>query len=45
MVGHGDSLVDSLLFVRRVVGLNLALAATEGPWASPSLAVARGASA
>src|SRR6218665_1379249 len=44
-VRHGGSLVDSSPFVRRVTGSNPALAATLGPWASPSLAVACGASA
>ena len=44
-VGRGGSLVDSTPFVRRVVGSNPALAATYGPWASPSLAVACDASA
>src|SRR6218665_1713286 len=38
------SLVESTPFVRRVVSSNPALATTEGPWASPSLAVACGAS-
>ena len=31
LVGHGGSLVDSTPFVRRVVGSNPALAATQGP--------------
>jgi len=44
-VGRGGPLVDSTPFVPRVMGLNPALAATQGPWASPSLTVACGASA
>jgi len=39
-VRFGGSLVDWMPFVRRVVGSNSTLAATFGPWASPSLAVA-----
>ena len=41
--GHGGSLVDSSLFVQRVVGSNPTLAASWGPWVSLSLAVACGA--
>src|SRR6218665_2191347 len=40
-VGHGGTLVESMPFDRRVMGSNPAL----GPWASPSLTVACGASA
>ena len=43
-MGRGGSLLDSSPFVRRVAGSNPALAATQGPWASPSLTVASGAS-
>ena len=39
------ALVESMPFVRRVMGSTPALAATHGPWASPSLTVACGASA
>ena len=34
-VGRGGALVESIPFNRRVVGSNPALAATQGPWASP----------
>ena len=44
-MGLGDALVESMPFDRRVTGSNPALAATLGPWASPSLAVACRASA
>src|SRR6218665_623616 len=44
-VGRGGALVKSMPFDRRVVGSNPALAATLGPWASPSLTVAFRASA
>src|SRR6218665_3262685 len=44
-VGRGGALVESMPFDRRVVSLNPALAATKGPWASPSLTFAYGASA
>ena len=37
-VVRGDSLVDLGPFVRKVAGSNPALAATYGPWVSPSLA-------
>ena len=43
--GGGGALEDATPFVRRVAGSNLALVATLGPWASPSLAFASGASA
>ena len=43
-MGHGGSLVDLTPVVQRVAGSNLALAATWGPWASPSLTVACGTS-
>ena len=36
-VGCGVSLVDTKPFVRRVVGSNPALVATQGPWASRSV--------
>jgi len=45
IVGRGGALVDSMPFVRRIAGLNPAIAAMYGPWESPSLAVACGASA
>ena len=45
VVGRGGVLVESLPFDRRVAGSNSALAATQGPWASPSLAVACSTSA
>ena len=35
---RGGSLVDSSSLVRTVMGSNPALAATQGPWASPSQA-------
>ena len=41
---RGCALVESKPFDRRVMGLNPALAATLGPWVSPSLTVACGAS-
>ena len=41
-MGHGGSLVDSAPFGQRVLGSNLALSATYGPWESPSLAVVHG---
>ena len=41
-MGRGGSLVDSAPFVKRVVGSNPAVAATYGPWASLSIAVAIG---
>ena len=44
-VGRGGALVESKPFDRMVVGSNPALAAMQGPWASPQLAVACGASA
>ena len=44
-VRRGGTLVESMPFVRRVMGSTPALAATKGPWASPSLTVAFGASA
>ena len=44
-VALGGSLVYLSPFVRRVVGSNPALVATQGHWASPSLAVESGASA
>src|SRR6218665_586811 len=44
-VGHDGALAESMPFDRRFVGPNPALAATLGPWASPSLTVARSASA
>ena len=40
VVVRGGALVASIPFNRRVAGSNLALAATYGPWASPSLTVA-----
>ena len=42
-VGVGGALVESTRFVRRVMNSTPVLAATYGPWASPSLAVACGA--
>ena|SRR6218665_1682281 len=42
-VEHGGSVESSVPSVRKVAGLNSTLAATQGPWASPSLAVACGA--
>src|SRR6218665_210299 len=45
IVGRGGALVESIPFDRRVVGWNPALAATLGPSASPSLAVAYSAPA
>ena len=39
-VGRGGALVETMTFNRRVVGSTPALAATQGPWASPLLAVA-----
>jgi len=39
-VGRGGALVELAPFVQRVVGLNPALAAMQGPWASPTLPVA-----
>ena len=44
-VGHGGSVVSSVPCVRMVAGSNPTLAATKGPWASPSLTVACSASA
>ena len=43
-VGRGGSLVESISVYPRVMGSNPALAATYGPWASPSLAIAFGTS-
>src|SRR6218665_357126 len=43
-VGRDCALVKSMPFNQSVVGSNPALAATKGPWASPSLAVACSAS-
>ena len=43
--GRCGALVESKPFDQRIVGSNPALAATLGPWASPELAVACGASA
>ena len=43
-VGHGGAF-ESIAFNRRVVGSTPALAAMQGPWASPKLTVACGASA
>jgi len=40
IVGSGGSLVDLTPFIRRIAGSNPTVAATYGPWASPSLAVA-----
>src|SRR6218665_2850061 len=39
-VGHGGALVEAITLNRRVVGSTLALAAMQGPWASPLPAVA-----
>ena len=39
-LGRSGSLVDAVPFIQRAAGSNPALAATQGPWASPSLAVA-----
>jgi len=39
-LGHGGALVESIAFNRRVVGSTPALAAMQGPWASPLPAVA-----
>ena len=44
-VRRGGALVESMPLDRRVAGLNPALAATQRPWASHSLAVACSASA
>ena len=44
-MGRGGALVESILFNRRAMGSNHALFATQGPWASPLLAIACGASA
>ena len=40
--GMGGALVESTPLVRRVMGSTPALAATQGPWASPSLTIACG---
>ena len=39
-MGRGGALVEMMAFNRRVVGSTPALAATQGPWASPFPAVA-----
>ena len=44
-VGHGGSGVSLVPCIWRVAGSNPTLAATYGPWASPSLVVACSASA
>ena len=44
-VGRGDSVVSSAPRMWKVAGSNPTLAATHGPWASPSLAIACSASA
>jgi len=36
-MGRGGALIESMPFDRRVASSNIALAATQGPWASPSL--------
>ena|SRR6218665_990860 len=45
LTGRSGTLEDSTPFVRKVAGSNPALAVMYGPWASPSLAIACGASA
>ena len=40
LVRDGGALVESMTFNRRVVGSTPALAAMQGPWASPLLTVA-----
>src|SRR6218665_2857947 len=40
LVGHGGALDKPMTLNRRVVGSTPALAATQGPWASPLLTVA-----
>ena len=45
IVGRGGTLVETTHFDRRVADSNPVLAATKGPWASPSLTVACSASA
>ena len=40
IVGRGGALVEPMTSNRRVVGSTPALAATQGPWASPLLTVA-----
>ena len=40
-MGRGGALAETITFNRRVVGSILALAATQGPWASPLPRVAR----
>ena len=40
VVGRGGALVEAITFNRRVVGSTPALAATQGPWASPLPTVA-----
>ena len=42
IAGHGGAFVETMTFNRRVVGSTPALAATQGPWASPLPAVASG---
>src|SRR6218665_3018110 len=44
-VGRVDALVESIPFDRRAAGSNPAIPSTQGPWVSPSLAVACSASA
>jgi len=44
-MGRGGAVVSSVLCYRRVAGSNPTLAAAYGPWASPSLVIARGTSA
>ena len=39
-MGRGGALVETMTFNRRVVGSTPALAAMQGPWASPLPAVA-----
>jgi len=41
--GHSDALIESTPVDQRVASSNPTLAATEGPWASPSLGFAFGA--
>ena len=45
VVGCGGAVVSSVPYDRRVAGSNPTLAAAQGPWASPSLAIACSVSA
>jgi len=44
-MGHGGALVESMSFDQRVESSNHVLTTTQGPWASPKLAVGYSASA